>query len=55
MLRIFIDKFPFYISKYFETLIKIFMEARVTINLEQIKSMLGRLSEYPDYFIDFLK
>lgn len=31
------------------------MEVRITINIEQIKSMLGRLSQYPDYFIDFLK
>ncbi len=31
------------------------MEARMTSNLEQIKTLLGRLTEYPDYFLDFLK
>lgn len=31
------------------------MEARLTVNVEQIKSMLGRLPQYPSYFLDFLK
>lgn len=43
MIKLFQHRCPIYISLYFETLIKVYSEVKITANLEQIQSILGRL------------